>query len=296
MADRVRFTYLETPLGQIHCAQIGDPGAPPLLCLHQTPRSCDEYRELLPLLAGSLRVVAIDTLGMGRSAPPPGEASIETYAGGAVAALDALGIDRASVMGHHTGGVIAVDVAARYPERVGRLVLSSTAWVDEAARERRRDRPPIDRVEVRPDGSHLVELWRRRQGFYPPNRPDVLERFVHDAIAARDAEEGHLAVGRYRMEDAVGRIVAPTLCIGASADPYAFPDLEPLAYRIDGAVTAVVEGGTVGLLEDKAPEVAELVLSFLGAEAERGESEGAGHTRWRPVLSFLGSEIERGEP
>ena len=36
-------------------------------------------------------------------------------------------------------------------------------------------------------------------------------------------------------------------------------------------MTAVVEGGTVGLLEDKAPEVAELVLSFLSSEVERGE-------------------------
>ena len=271
MANRLRFTYLETSFGQIHCAQTGDPAAAPLLCLHQTPRSWDEYREVLPLLADSLRVIAIDTLGMGRSAPPPGEASIEVYADGAVAALDALDIDRASVMGHHTGGVIAVDVAARYPERVDRLVLSSTALVDEAGRERRKDRPPIDRVEMQPDGSHLVELWQRRQGFYPPNRPDVLERFVHDAIVARDAEEGHLAVGRYRMEDAIGRIVSPTLCIGASADPYAFPELEPLARSIDGAMTAVVEGGTVGLLEDKAPEVAELVLSFLSSEVERGE-------------------------
>lgn len=268
MAEGLRFTYLDTPFGQIHCAQAGDPVAAPLLCLHQTPRSWDEYREMLPLLADSSWVIAVDTLGMGRSASPPGEASIEVYADAAVAALDALDIDRASLMGHHTGGVIAVDVAARYPERVDRLVLSSTAWVDEASRERRRRRRPIDGVETRPDGSHLFELWQRRQGFYPPNRPDVLERYVHDAIAARDAEEGHLAVGRYRMEDAVGRIVSPALCIGASADPYAFADLEPLARRIDGAATAVVEGGTVGLLEDKAPEVAAIVLAFLSSEVE----------------------------
>ena len=91
----------------------------------------------------------------------------------------------------------------------------------------------------------------------------MLERFVRDALAARDAEEGHRAVGRYRMEDTIGLVRAPTLCLGASADPFAFPELEPLAARIAGARTVVIEGGTVGLLEDKAPEVAEAVLAFL---------------------------------
>ena len=69
----------------------------------------------------------------------------------------------------------------------------------------------------------------------------MLERFVHDALAARDAEEGHLAVGRYRMEDTIGRVRAPTLCLGASADPFAFPELHAVADRIPGATTVVIE-------------------------------------------------------
>jgi pimeloyl-ACP methyl ester carboxylesterase len=261
-----RFGYADTRFGQIHYAECGD--GPPLLCLHQTPRSWDEYAELLPLLGTARRAIAMDTLGMGASSAPRGDASIEIYALGAVALLDALAIDRTAVMGHHTGGVIAIELAARFPERVDRLVISSTAFVDAASRERRASRPPIDLVERADDGAHLTELWRRRAAFYPSNRPDVLERYVHDAIAARDAEEGHLAVGRYAMEDAIGRVVAPTLCIGASADPYAFPELEPLAARLANARTAVIEGGTVGLLEDRAPEIAALVLAFLDADLD----------------------------
>jgi pimeloyl-ACP methyl ester carboxylesterase len=258
----LRFGYADGPFGQLHYVESGT--GPPLLCLHQAPRSWDEYAELIPLLRARLRVVALDTPGMGASAaPPPGGATIEAYADAAVALLDHLGLARTSVLGHHTGGVIALDLAARHPDRVDRLILSSTAWVDAAARERRRSRPPIDAVEPAEDGTHLVELWRRRRAFYPAERPDVLERFVHDALAARDAEEGHLAVGRYRMEDRISAVRAPTLCLGASADPFAFPELQPLASRIRGATTAVIEGGTVGLLEDKASEVAELVLAFL---------------------------------
>ena len=259
----IRFGYADTRFGQIHYAEAGS--GLPLLCLHQTPRSWDEYRELLPLVAPHAHVIAMDTLGMGRSAPPPGEASIEAYAEGAAALLDALGIDRADVIGHHTGGVIAIDLAARFADRVGRLVLTSTAWVDEASRLRRQARPAIDHAARADDGTHLITLWNRRRQWYPPDRADVLERYLGDLIDARDPEEGHLAVGRYRMEDTIGLITAPTLVVGASADPYAFDELKPLANRIAGARTAVIEGGTVGLLEDKAPELATLVIEFLAA-------------------------------
>ena len=269
----LRFAYVDTANGQIHCAVIGRLDAPPVLCLHQTPRSWDEYRELLPFLASHFRIVAMDTPGMGASAAPAGPASIEYYADTAALLLDALAIERASIVGHHTGGVIAVDLAARYPERVDRLVLSSTAWVDAVNRKRRQGRRPIDAVEERADGSHLTELWALRQAFYPPHRPDVLSRFVHDAIAARDPEEGHLAVGRYRMEDTIDRVVAPALCIGASADPYAFPELDALVRRLPGAERAVIEGGTVGLLEDRAAEVSALIIRFLSPDVlARGQS------------------------
>jgi len=257
----IRFAYTDTPFGQVHHAEAGS--GPPLLCLHQTPRSWDEYRELLPLLARERRVIAMDTLGMGASAPPPGEATIEAYAEAALDLIDALGLGPIDLMGHHTGGVIALEIAASAPTLVNRLVLSSTPWVDAASRERRAGRIPVDQVEVAGDGTHLTELWAGRRAFYPEGRPDLLQRFVRDALAARDPAEGHRAVGRYRMEDRVAAVTAPVLSIGASADPHAFPDHGPLAERLTDVTLAVVDGGTVALLEDKAEEVADLVLDFL---------------------------------
>lgn len=257
----IRFGYADTRCGQIHYAECGT--GSPVVLLHQTPRSWDEYREVLPLLGASRRAIAMDMVGFGASAPAT-EHSIETYADGVVALFEALGLDRAALVGHHTGGVVAVEVAARAPERVERLVLSSTAYVDAAARKRRESRPPIDGVEEKQDGSHLTELWQRRQRFYPAGRPDILTRFARDALTlGPDVEKGHEAVGAYRMEDRVCAIGCPTLVIGASDDPFAFPELEPLAARIAHARTAVVEGGTIALMEHKQAEVAELILDFL---------------------------------
>ena len=154
----VRRGYAETALGQIHYTEAGPSQAPAVLCLHQTPRSVDEFAELLPALAArGLRGLAMDTLGFGASAAPR-EHSIEAYAEGVVALLDELGQARVTLVGHHTGGVIAIEVAAAAPDRVERLVLTSTPYTDEQFRERRRHHRGIDAVDVRDDGAHLVEL------------------------------------------------------------------------------------------------------------------------------------------
>jgi pimeloyl-ACP methyl ester carboxylesterase len=255
-----RFTYVDTPFGQMHVAEAGT--GPAVVLLHQTPRSWDEYREVIDLLSPHLRAVAIDTIGMGASAPLAGPPSIERYAEAVAATCDALDITTAVVVGHHTGGVIAIELAAQRPTLVERLVLSSTPWVDEAARARRRTRPPIDHVEVRDDGSHLAELWQRRHGFYPPDRPDLLRRFVADALRVADPEAGHRAVGEYRMEDRIGLVRCPTLVLAHTDDPYAFPEHRALADRIPGARITTIDGGMVPL-EWRADAVADAIRGFV---------------------------------
>jgi len=97
--------------GEIHCAMAGQ--GTPVLLLHQTPRSWDEYRDVLPLLGARFRAIAMDTIGFGDSSKPPlGDDSIERWAAVTARVLDALGIDRTAVVGHHTGAVIAVELAA----------------------------------------------------------------------------------------------------------------------------------------------------------------------------------------
>jgi len=268
----VRRTYVDGPAGQVHVTAAGEAGAPAVLLLHQTPRSADEFRDVLALLADrGLRAVAPDHPGMGGSDPVPGEPAIEDYAAAALAVLDALGLERAAVVGHHTGGVVAVEVAARAPERVTALVLSSTPYVDAERRARvAASRPPIDAVRERADGAHLVELWRRRQAFYPPGRPDLLHRFVTDALrvgVGEVVEAGHRAVNAYRMEDRLGLVRAPVLAIAAPGDPFAWPARDRLVTALRAAgvpvTTAVLDGGTVPLPDQLPAAYAEAVAAFL---------------------------------
>jgi pimeloyl-ACP methyl ester carboxylesterase len=258
--------------GQIHYAECGPAEAPPVLLLHQTPRSWREFAGVLPIVGERYRAIAMDTLGFGDSVRVAGPVSIERWAGVAVELLDALGIERAHVVGHHTGGVIAIELAASYPGRVDRLVLSSTPYTDAEFRRARAERPPIDEVEPQPDGSHLTALWGRRQGFYPLDRPDLLLSFVRDALVViDDVEGGHTAVGTYRMEDVIDRVVAPTLVIRATDDPFAFPHGAELREHLAGATVEMVDidGGMVPLPDQLPHEFAAAVLAFLDRDLPR---------------------------
>jgi pimeloyl-ACP methyl ester carboxylesterase len=254
--------YANTRLGQIHYVVAGS--GPPVVLLHQTPRSWDEYRDVIPLLGTRFRTFAMDTIGFGDSARPSGPTTVESFADGVVAFMAAMELDRASIVGHHTGGVIAVELAAHHPELVDRLVLSGTTCVDEEGRRRAAEWPPIDEVSFSPDGSHLLELWRKRQSYYPKDRPDLLQRLVVDALRVLDrVEDGHIAVDTFHMEDLLPRITCPTLLICGAEDWAAFPDQGRLAGYLPQAKVVEVPGTGVPMVDHVPQEFAAIVMEFL---------------------------------
>jgi pimeloyl-ACP methyl ester carboxylesterase len=258
----VKRGFADTPKGQIHYATAGKGDS--VLFLHQTPRSWDEYRDVLPIIGQKYRAIAMDTIGFGDSYKPKERGSVEAYARGVIDFLDAMSIERISIVGHHTGGVVAVEVAATHPERVHKLVLSSTPYVDAMDREARKSRPPIDKVEFKEDGSHLTELWQKRMSFYPEKRPDLLIRFVIDTLKVGDRmEEGHRAVNAYKMEEKTALVKAPTLVLAGGRDPFSFPRMKPLSEAIKGSETAIIDEGMVPMVDQLPKEFAKVVLTFL---------------------------------
>lgn len=264
----IKMGYAETPLGQLHYAEAGS-GEPALLLLHQAPRSWDEFREVLPLLGERRRTVAMDMRGFAMSPGLPAPQTIEAYADGALALLDALNLDRVAVLGHHTGGLVAAEVAAAAPDRVTHLVLSSAPYNDAGWRGAHdAEDLGVDAAEIQEDGSHLTTLWAQRLPYYPAGRPDLLDRFVRDALAPGvDPAEGHRAVHRYVMEDRIGLVTAPTLILCAAEDPFAMPHVPRLEVALTGATevrTVVVDGGHIPVFEEKPVEVVAAVEAFLG--------------------------------
>lgn len=231
---------------------------PPVVLLHQTPRSWDEFRDVLPLLGRRFRALAVDQLGFGGSTAPPWEPSVERYADVVARVLGALGIGRADVVGHHTGAVVAFELAAARPELVRRLVLSSCPLVDAGFRRARTGGFSVD-SDLSPEG-----LRAGRAPFYPAGRPDLLDRFVADALVAGDhAQHGHHAVHVYEMERRIDLLQAPALVVAATEDPFAYPQARPLAEALGGAPLVELEGGMVPLPDQLPAEFAAAVTDFL---------------------------------
>lgn len=258
----VRHGFADTRHGQVHYAEAGD--GPAVILLHQTPRSCDEYRDVIPILARRFRVIAMDTPGFGLSSAPPLPWSVEAFADGVADLADAIGLGPVSLVGHHTGAVVALDVAARHRDRVRSLVLSGMPFVDAERRRAVARRPPIDHVECTADGTHLLELWRNRASYYPPDRPDLLDRLVRDALAVLDVvEEGHHAVNRYRMEDRIGAVTAPTLVLCGELDRFSLPDQPAISAALPRARAAVLAGTGVPAVDHVPDRFAAAVQDFL---------------------------------
>jgi pimeloyl-ACP methyl ester carboxylesterase len=99
---------------------------PALLLLHGITDSSATWEGVAPALAEHFTLIAPDLLGHGESATPRGDYSLGAHASGARDVLTALGIERATVVGHSLGGGIAMQFAYQFPERCERLVLVSS--------------------------------------------------------------------------------------------------------------------------------------------------------------------------
>ena len=125
----MRFDSVRLKTGlRLHCAESGSVHGTPLLFLHGWPDSWFTFSRVLPLLPPALRAVAFDQRGFGESDHPESGYAIADLAADAVALLDALDIERATLVGHSYGSFVAREVATRQAERVAALVLIGTGY------------------------------------------------------------------------------------------------------------------------------------------------------------------------
>lgn len=94
-----------------------------VVLLHGFPFSSEIWNAQIEALSHTHFVVAPDLRGLGKSAVSPGPYLMETLAGDLAAVLDALGVERASLVGHSLGGYVALAFFRMFSERVARLAL-----------------------------------------------------------------------------------------------------------------------------------------------------------------------------
>lgn len=152
------------PFGQVHvriATPEGEIHKTPLVLFHPAPYSGDFFAAFMRLMAVDRVVIALDTPGYGDSARPPEPQTIPAYTSAVAAALEALGYgDGAAVdvLGYHTGGLIAVELAASRPEMVRRLVLPGLPFYMGEARQKAYEEN-VKPLTIDKSGAHLEGKW-----------------------------------------------------------------------------------------------------------------------------------------
>jgi len=126
----------------------------PLLLTHGNGGNISAFSKTIPYFEKSHRVIAVDSRAHGRSKDPGDSLSFEMMADDFAALLDQMHVDSADVIGWSDGGINAIVLAMRHPEKVRRLVSTgANLWPDSTA--------------MNPEG------WVRDQAYYEKNKDHV---------------------------------------------------------------------------------------------------------------------------
>ncbi len=126
---RLHFRIVTTRRAHLSTMEAGI--GPPVLAIHGLGGTKGSFLPTLAALSDRFRVIAVDLPGFGDSDKPIGAAyDARFFAGAMVDLLDALELDRVDLIGNSLGGRVALELALRAPERVGRMALlaPSLAW------------------------------------------------------------------------------------------------------------------------------------------------------------------------
>lgn len=120
----VRFSSVQLATGvRLRYAEQGDPDTQPVILLHGGTDSWYSFSRIMPALAETSHVYALEQRGHGDSDRPAEGYSMSDFASDVVAFMDALGLPSAVLVGHSMGSLVALQVALDAPQRVRRLAL-----------------------------------------------------------------------------------------------------------------------------------------------------------------------------
>lgn len=234
--------YVETAHGQIHYRTAGPQGAPAILFFHQTASSGRMFEGVIARLADRFRCYAFDSPGFGQSFQPESVPSVAWLGQRLIDGIDALGLERFVLCGHHTGGCVALEIAHAIPQRVHGL--SIIGPVTPTAEER----VEYAKVFTRPfepdaSGEFLPVAWKYLAMIGAGSSVDLhTAELVDHLIAWRTMPMAFSAVWR-QDATALLRTVPGPLQLICSKDDVLWPMFARACELRPDAATAIVQGG-----------------------------------------------------
>jgi len=267
MMVRLRRGYADGPCGQIHYWDGGT--GKPLVLVHQAIMSANEYDYVFqPFLERGIRPIALDLPGFGLSDPPASPPGIADYAATIPPLLDALGIQRAAIGGHHTGALVSNEAANLYPDRISACILGGPLLISDNVRQALIT-DIVDREKAftaLPEAAHMMEVARIRERY--ADGTVSLNRITDYVVQAMQAYAmgtywyGHAAAFEYRQEGPLMALRQPTLILTNTGDMIYQAALDAHRMRPDFAFHAI-DGGGIDILDQSPLEWANAAADFL---------------------------------
>ncbi|MFQ5813301.1 MAG: alpha/beta fold hydrolase [Anaerolineae bacterium] len=228
-----------------------------LVLVHGAGGSHLDWPAPLRRLRGA-NVYALDLPGHGRS-EGPGRSSIAAYCDFLLAFLDALSLERATVVGHSMGGGIALDFALHYPDRLAGLILVGSG-------ARLRVAPSI-LTGILSDFEATVNLVC---GYaFGPGATEQLKRLGRQRLLKTPPQVLHgdyAACDAFDVMECLGEVCCPTLAIGGTADVLTPPKYSVyLRDHIPGAELVLVDAAGHMVMLEKPEVVARAVSKFIAS-------------------------------
>lgn len=264
--------------GAVHVERYGH-GGTPIVLLHGFGTCTFLWRYVAPLLAEAGHTAyAIDLIGHGESdRPPDADFGIAAQAEYLDAAMTALRLARAVIVGNDLGGDVGLRLAATRPDRVERLVLINTPAFDELPA---RDITTLQRSTARfavqvtrgvLGAAALLQAVLEESVSTPERMPTRLVARYLAPFAGHDGVNHLLSLGsairRADIDDlALAEVKAPTLVIRGDRDQWVDAGIaERLAKEIPAARLVRI-ADAARLVPEEAPEqLTELLVEFVGA-------------------------------
>lgn len=218
----IRRHYVSAWTGQVHLRLAGAPGGSkrPLLCLHPSLASSLNFAPVMAKLGSDRFVVAPDTPGYAMSDAPPTPPSIADYARAMADVVDAMKLGEFDLLGAHTGGMIAIELARLHPAQVKHLAMVGAPVHTPEDIEHLRARNPVDPPDE--TGDFLTRAWTRRAVARDPrlSLADVMAKFPDYLMGGDKRAWGQAAAFAYHTEDTIGLVSAPVMVLNPKGDLY----------------------------------------------------------------------------
>jgi pimeloyl-ACP methyl ester carboxylesterase len=229
----------------------------PLLLLHGGVLTIDlSFADVLPTLAATRQVIAVELQGHGRTADIDRETTLEHFAEDVVGLLDHLGIDVADMWGFSLGGLTALQTVIRHPERVGRLVLASVHYRHDGYHDEIQD-PALQAGSTRlPTPAEFQEMQETYARIAPD--PEHFEAFTAKLQGVFQAWKGW-------TDDDLRGITSPTLLMVGDHDFVRLEHAVEMHHLIAGSQVAVLPGTTHNGLMRRADLVLPIAKEFFSA-------------------------------